>query len=212
MGLARAIRCHSPDPLGSCAMTPGNLMDAVATASREPCDTGRRTPVAETRPMRRYLIIPLLALAFAACGGDETVSAEDADRIAAELAQETESVKDDVAEAADTLIEDPDAVDQARERLRDGAERARDLAAEAEDLPESVDARAQLREANDRIAEAAGDLAEADGDRQAVDAARRRLEEAGDRIAAAADRLADELPQDARDDLDALRERLSEEP
>lgn len=159
--------------------------------------------------MKRLLIIALLSVGFAACGGDDSVSTEDANQIAADLAQKTQSLSDDVADAGRTLADDPDAVDATRNRLNELADQARDQAGKADDLPESEDARSALREANDRIAEAADELANADSSHATRDKARQRLEEAGDRIGDAVDQLADELPPDARKKLDDLREQLS---
>lgn len=159
--------------------------------------------------MKPLLIICLLALGLAACGADDTVSVDEANRIAGELALQTQALSEDVADTARALADDPARADEARDRLEDLEQRARDLAEEAQDLPDSADAREQLREANDRIAEAANELAEADPAQEALNEGRSRLEQANDRVAEAVDRLVDDLPPQAREDLEALREQLS---
>ncbi len=116
-----------------------------------------------------------------------------------------------MADASQTLADDPNRAAEARDRLRDLKGRAQDLAGEAKDLPESASARAQLQEANGELAEAARQVRRCgSGSRdEALDQGRGQIEEANDHIGEAADRLADKLPPDARKDLDDLRERSS---
>jgi phosphoglycerate-specific signal transduction histidine kinase len=153
------------------------------------------------------LVALSLALGVAACGDEDTVSAQDAERQASALAEQTQQLAGDVARTARTLADDPDAAEAARERLAELEAEARDLADEAQELPDPVPAREELQQSNERIAQAAERLADASREQreQALDDARAQLERAADQIDAAAGELGDELPQRAREALDAPR-------
>jgi DNA repair ATPase RecN len=158
------------------------------------------------------LVALSLALGVVACGDEDTVSTQDAERQASELAEQTQQLAGDVARAGRTLADDPDVAAAARERLDELEADARDLADQAQDLPESTRGREELQRSNERIADAAQRLADASGDEraQALEEARAQLGRAADQIDAAASEIGDELPQRTREELDALRDEIGQ--
>lgn len=179
--------------------------------------------------MRRYLAIPLVALALfaTACGDDDdddqavtqptvttprtveeparTVPAADDED---ELAREARELIDDVSESARDLVENPDA--DVDDELMDAERRARDLASRARDELDGPQARigSALGAVADQIAEAVGDLQEAPDPAAAARIVERDLADVSDRLRAVLDDRT--LQEEARRQIEAARERLEE--
>lgn len=180
--------------------------------------------------MRRYLAIPIVALALfaAACGDDDdddqavteptttttqptveqparTVPAADDE---ASLAREARELVDDVSDAAGELVENPDA--DVDEDLADAERRARDLADRARAELDGPQARvgSALGAVADQVAEAVGDLQEAGDPAAAARVVQRDLADVADRLRTVLDDRT--LQDEAREQIEAARERLEE--
>ena len=179
--------------------------------------------------MRRYLAIPLVALALlaTACGDDDdddqavTPPTTATQRTAEEpartvpavddedsLAREARELIDDVSESARDLVENPDA--DVDEDLADAERRARDLAARARNELDGPQARvgSAFGAVADQVAEAVGDLQDARDPAAAARIVERDLADVADRLREVLDDRT--LREEARRQIEAARERLEE--
>lgn len=180
--------------------------------------------------MRPTLAITIVAAALgvAACGDDNSDTAQDVpdraeqvveqgreatERVGAEdLVAETQRLADQVAQAARELAADPDA--DLDGRLGDVEQRANDLAdqAKSETSGQEPELASALGEVNERLSAAAAELRSAENSADVREVLERELNPAADGISKAAGELSDkdvarELEQ-ARDEIDGLSEDL----
>ena len=149
------------------------------------------------------ILLSLLALALASCGGDDAPSREDFAERANEICRETEEALENVGEDAESPQDVADAVDQVIKESRSAVDQLADLERPEGDAGEAAETfvEATRTEIEDEGIPALEDLRDAlaDGDQQAAQEAAQRLQgiESDESNKAARELGADECAEDS---------------